>query len=382
MKIYIDGQPLIGNKTGIGYYTQNLVESYLKTNLDVIIITNQILNKKRMETLAENEVSHVNNKLFPYKVLRKLMLPTFFYKYPIDTNLKKEERENAVYHATNFITLPTKYAKQVITIHDLAFMKFPKVVDESIYKYMMKWVPYSISRADQIIADSIHTKRDILAFFDIPEDKVNVVYLAADNRFQKRSIEDIHFVKSKYKLPEKYILYVGTLEPKKNLVTLIEVYYQLKKRYAIEEKLVIVGAKGWKFDSIFEKIQQLELQDDICFTGYIDDEDVPSIYSGASIFAFPSTYEGFGIPLLEAMQCEVPVVASNASCIPEVVGEAGLLFDPYDIDGWVEGMYNILTKEALRTELIHKGLQQASQFSWEKTAKETLAVYEKALKGD
>lgn len=159
-------------------------------------------------------------------------------------------------------------------------------------------------------------------------------------------------------------------------------YITCLKKYSIKEKLVIVGAKGWKFNPIFEKVQQLQLDNDIIFMGYLADEDLPAIYSGASVFTFPSLYEGFGIPLLEAMQCEVPVIASNTSSIPEVVGDAGILLDPHDIDEWAENIYRVLTNKDLYEELIAKGKQQASKFSWEKVANETLAVYEKALKGE
>jgi len=382
MKLYIDGQPLLGNKTGIGHYTNNLINELAIKNISIEIVTNQIGNRKLLEEINIINFKNIklSNKLFPYKVIRRLMNYNILYGLPIDL-LEKKKKSYSVFHATNFITLPTKYAKQVVTIHDLAFMKFPDVVEKNIYEYMMKWVPYSINKADQIIADSIHTKNDILQLFDVPEEKINVVYLAADKRFQKQSVQQIQSVRKKYNLAQEYLLYIGTLEPKKNLVTLIDVYHTLKTEYSVQEKLVIVGAKGWKFNPIFEKVQQLQLENDIIFMGYIADEDLPAIYSGATVFTFPSLYEGFGIPLLEAMQCEVPVVAANTSCIPEVVGDAAILADPYDIEKWAESIYQIISDHSLKEELIAKGLEQASKFSWEKVAKETLAVYEKALKG-
>lgn len=379
MKIYLDGQPLIGNKTGIGHYTNNLLKEFFSKKLPVELITNQITNKNKLKVLnLSRDNIKAKNKIYPYKAIRRLMGHNILYDFPIDLIGVKS---NSIFHATNFITLPTRYAKQVVTIHDLAFMKFPEVVESNIYQYLMRWVPYSIKKADQIIADSIQTKADIIEYFTIPEDKINVVYLAADSKFKKESQEKIEIVKVKYKLPIKYLLYLGTLEPKKNITTLIDVYNQLKQKYSIEEKLVIVGTKGWKFNPIFEKIKDLHLENDVIFTGYVDDEDLPSIYSGASVFTFPSIYEGFGIPLLEAMQCEIPVVASNTSCIPEVVEDAGLLIDPYDINKWVEAIYQILINHELRMNLVQKGIEQSNKFSWEKVANETLEVYKKALKG-
>lgn len=383
MKIYIDGQPLLGNKTGIGHYTYNLIHELANKKIPIEIFTNQMLNKKRIETINISGLQNVKlrNKIYPYKVIRRLMGSNKLYEFPIDVFENKSYKSNSIFHATNFISMPTKYAKQVITIHDLAFMKFPEVVEQHIYDYMMRWVPYSITKADQIIADSLQTKKDILEYFNVPEDKINVVYLAADKRFHKQDEQQIQNIREKYNLSEEYILYIGTLEPKKNLVTLIDVYYLLKGKYSIKEKLVIVGAKGWKFNSIFEKVKQLHLENDIIFMGYIADEDLPAIYSGANVFTFPSLYEGFGIPLLEAMQCEVPVVVSNTSCIPEVVDKAAMLVDPYDVEGWAENIYKIISNKILREDLITKGIEQASKFSWEKLANETLAVYEKALKG-
>ncbi|WP_369594570.1 glycosyltransferase family 4 protein [Lysinibacillus pakistanensis] len=383
MKLYIDGQPLLGHKTGIGHYTNNLINELILTNISIEVVTNQIVNQKRLKSInfKDRQLKNIKltNKLYPYKVIRRLMKHNVLYNFPIDLFEEKLNRSNSVFHATNFIMLPTRHAKQVVTIHDLAFMKFPDVVERNIYEYMMRWVPYSIEVADHIIADSFNTKKDILELFDIPKEKITVVHLAADAKFEKQTYEQITLVREKYNLPANYLLYLGTLEPKKNLVTLIDVYALLKQRYNVKEKLVIVGAKGWKFNPIFYKVKELNLEQDIIFMGYIADEDLASIYSGASVFTFPSLYEGFGIPLLEAMQCEVPVVASNTSCIPEIVGEAALLVNPYDIELWAEKIYQVISSPILQMDLISKGKQQASKFSWEKVALDTLKVYKKVV---
>lgn len=382
MKILIDAQPLLGQKTGIGNYTDNLIKEFNKLTYETQLITNQTVNFKRLnEIQLTGKQIYLVNKIYPYKVFRRLIPSKFFYSLPIDLFSKKSERDDLVFHGTNFISLPTCYAKQVITIHDLAFMKFPNVVEQNIYDYMMRWVPYSIKHADHLIAVSENTKRDILEYFDYPEDKIHVVYSAADERYKKQLDDTIEQVKLKYSLPNKYFLYLGTLEPKKNLPIIIEALAKLKNEYGSQQKLVVVGAKGWKFNPIFERVTELGLEEDVIFTGYIADEDLPAIYSGATAFTFPSFYEGFGIPLLEAMQCEIPVIASNASCIPEVVGDGGILLDPNDVDGWTKAMHKISTNALLHEEYIRKGLNQASKFSWEKTAQQTIEVYKKALKG-
>lgn len=216
MKILIDAQPLLGKKTGIGNYTENLIKEFNNLTYETQLITNQTVNFKRLnEIQLTDKQLYLKNKIYPYKVIRRLSPSKFFYSLPIDLFSKKNERDNLVFHGTNFISLPTRYAKQVITIHDLAFMKFPNVVEQNIYDYMMRWVPYSIKHADQLIAVSENTKRDILEFFDYPEDKIHVVYSAANERYKKQLDDTIEQVKLKYSLPNKYFLYLGTLEPKK-----------------------------------------------------------------------------------------------------------------------------------------------------------------------
>lgn len=381
MKILIDSQPLMGQKTGIGNYTEKLINELSLLPVTLELITNQTVNFKKLNDInITGENVTLNNKLYPYKIFRRVIKSNILYSFPIDFNLNRIDCGNTVFHATNFISLPTKYAKQVVTIHDLAFMKYPKVVEQKIYNYMMRWVPYSVNLADEIIADSENTKKDIIELLKVPENKISVIYLAADKHFKKQLNMVITNVKLKYKLPDKYFLYLGTLEPKKNLPLLIEAMKLLKQNYDSEYKLVVVGAKGWKFNPIFERVHELGLEEDVIFTGYIADQDLPAIYSGATAFMFPSLYEGFGIPLLEAMQCEVPVIASNASCIPEVVNKGGILLDPTDVESWVEAMHNISSDKELHQQYVKKGLEQASKFSWEKVARETLEVYEKALK--
>lgn len=380
MKIIIDGQPLLGKRTGIGRYTKKLIDEYLTYNLSVELFFNQMLNTNRYKSFLNEEFKGnitINNSRFPYKLIRKFKKSKAWYKYPID--LKYKVNSNTIYHATNFITVPTRYAKQVITIHDLAFLKFPNVVEEHIYRYLVDWVSYSVEISDEIIADSLSTKNDLIDLFEVPENKVTVVYLAAEDHFQKQTNIEINRIRKKYDIPERYMLFVGTLEPKKNLITLVEAIYHLKKVYSIVEKLVIVGAKGWKYDPLFETVKNYKLENDVIFLGYIEDKDLPSVYSGACVFTFPSIYEGFGIPLLEAMQCEVPIIASSTSSIPEVVGDAGLLVKPLDVEEWVHGIYQILTDVTLRQDLVNRGKRQAEKFSWKKVASETAEVYKKAL---
>ena len=204
-----------------------------------------------------------------------------------------------------------------------------------------------------------------------------MVYNGKNERFKPLNQKEVAEVKQKYNLDFPFILFVGVLQPRKNIPTLIKAYYKLKKE-GIKDKLVITGGKGWQYKEIFETVERLNLQKEVIFTGHIPDDDLPKLYNAADLFAFPSLYEGFGIPPLEAMACGIPVITSNTGSLPEVVGDAGIMVDPYDIDGLAKAMYEVLNNEGLKEEMVKKGLERAKMFSWKKCAKEVLDVYEEA----
>jgi glycosyltransferase involved in cell wall biosynthesis len=234
-----------------------------------------------------------------------------------------------------------------------------------------------------IIADSQNTKNDCIKYLGIPEEKIKVIYLAPDSIYQpinnKQEIREQ--VCKKYNIEFPFILYTGTLEKRKNIPILIKAFYKLKKM-GISHKLLIVGKKGWKYDDIFKTIKTLNLQKDIMFTGYVPKEDLVKFYNLADLFVYPSLYEGFGLPPLEAMACGCPVITSNTSSLPEVVKDAGIMFNPYCVDELVKIMYEVLIDESLRIELSRKGLERAKLFNWRKTAEETWKVYEGVYYGE
>jgi glycosyltransferase involved in cell wall biosynthesis len=268
--------------------------------------------------------------------------------------------------------------KKVVTINDLGALKYPKIHSKMQYIRERFGIPIILQNVDVVIAISNETKANILTYFNIPEDKVKVIYDAVDENF--RVIEDVNilsFTKSKYHLPDKFILNVATLEERKNIRVLIKAYYELIKYGNFEHKLVIVGKKGRGHEAIFEEVNDLGINEMVYFIEYVSEDSLPVIYNLASLFVFPSLCEGFGLPPLEAMACGCPVIASNTSSIPEVVGNAGLMCDPNNIDDLTYAMYRVLTDDELRISMIEKGLERATMFSWAKCAKETLEVYEK-----
>jgi glycosyltransferase involved in cell wall biosynthesis len=274
--------------------------------------------------------------------------------------------------------LPLFYSqKTVLTIHDLAFKLFPKAFKWQNRFYLNFIVPLSIKKADRIIAVSKNTKKDIIEEYNIDSNKIKVIYNGVNEKY--REIRDeiiINKVKEKYKLPKKFILYLGTLEPRKNIKRLIKAFNKVKKS---DTKLVIAGGKGWLYDDIFELVKTLNLENEIIFTGYVDEEDIVPLYNAATVFVYPSLYEGFGLPPLEAMACGTPVITSNVSSLPEVVGEAAITIDPYNIEDISSAIRKVLNSEKLKENLSKKGIQQSKKFSWKKTTEETLNLYREII---
>jgi glycosyltransferase involved in cell wall biosynthesis len=232
-----------------------------------------------------------------------------------------------------------------------------------------------------VITGSNQTKTDLIKYFGLNADKVVVTPYGVDPCFRpitdkQRFVE----VKTKYGIDNEFILYVGNLQPRKNLVRLFLAFERLKIKRKINEKLVIVGKKAWLYQDIFKTYEQLKAKEEIIFTGYVPTEEIPVLYSAARIFVYPSLYEGFGLPPLEAMACGVPVLTSLVSSLPEVVGDSALLVDPYSVEEIANGIERLLSDEKLRLSLREKGLRKASTFSWRRTAELTLAVYRDALR--
>ena len=278
-----------------------------------------------------------------------------------------------------FPTTPT-----VVTIHDLIPLILPAYRGSLLVRAYTRLVAAAARRADAVIADSQASKRDIVRLLGMPSHRVHVVYLAASEHF--RPVKDaalLEAVRRKYGLPDRYILYLGGFDCRKNVATLIQAFAHLPICRPADLKLVIAGRLPERDTPFFPNprrlAEELGLEERVVFTGWVAEEDKPALYSGAMAFVFPSLYEGFGLPVLEAMACGALVLASDRASLPEVVGEGGLLVDPTDVDGLAAAMERLLTDEGLRAELRERALAQAAKFSWEKTARETLAVYRKAV---
>jgi glycosyltransferase involved in cell wall biosynthesis len=261
-----------------------------------------------------------------------------------------------------------------VTIYDLGFLKFPETVTAAHMKRFMWFTKDAVNRAARIIAISECTKNDLCDLLNVSPKKVDVVYLGVDREFYN---EAIHPPLRRM----KYILTVGTLQPRKNYTMLFRAFRHLCERWSEPIELAIVGKRGWLWEDIERQAADGPYADRIRFLGYVPEREMPGLYAGAEMLVFPSLYEGFGIPALEAMACGTPVVASNASSLPEVVKDAGMLVDPVDDNAWTTAMLNLLGDRGIRTQLRSKGISRSRLFSWERTARETLEIY-KSLAGE
>ena len=266
--------------------------------------------------------------------------------------------------------------KSIVTILDLAFLAMPSAFNRANRAYLIWMVHLAARRADRVITISESTRQDVIRLLHVDPQRVVRVHLGVDARL--RPIDDqraLAAFRSLHGLPDGYILYLGTIEPRKNLVRLIDAYAELRRRGVTTWPLVLAGGRGWGDDPIFQRAEQTGLGESIRFVGFVRDDEMPLWYNAASLFVYPSEYEGFGLPPLEALACGTPVVASNSSSLPEVLGEAAVLVDPTATSAIVEGMQRLIEEESLRARLSSAGPPQAKAFTWQRMAGETLAVY-------
>ena len=281
-----------------------------------------------------------------------------------------------IFHSPDFVLPPVRRARTLVTVHDLSFIHYPQCADANLRAYLNKVVPRSVHRADLILADSQSTKDDLVELLGVESDKIEVVYPGVEKRFHP--IEDqtlLEEVRNRYYLPSRFILSLGTLQPRKNFARLIEAYSLLVTHYPFLQ-LVIAGGKGWLYEEIFATVEQLGLEEKVIFPGFVADGDLPALYNLADLFVFPSLYEGFGLPPLEALACGRPVITSDASSLPEVTGGAGLMVEAIDVEALAEAMKRVLEDKTLREGMIARGLEQAGKFTWEKAAVKLLNLYE------
>lgn len=280
-------------------------------------------------------------------------------------------------HGMAFATPWLSRIPSVVTVYDLSFLHFPEQFPHLQQTYLATQTRLACGKARRIITISESTRQDVHRFFDIPLGQIDVIYPGVEEMYQPQSETAVTQFKAQKGINGRYILHVGTLQPRKNILTLLHAFAQLEDRTI---KLILVGGKGWLFDEIFAQVKTLNVEDRVVFTGYVPDDELPLWYASADLFVFPSNYEGFGMPVVEAMACGTPVVASNSSSIPEATGKAGLLFDTFSPTDLAKRILSVLQNSELSDKMRQLGFAQAQLFSWERAGRETAVVYNKALK--
>jgi glycosyltransferase involved in cell wall biosynthesis len=368
MKIAIDIRSISDTKAGYNRFVSELIRAMKKIEPENTYI--YYINKK-VSSLNTLNLRKAWGRLDSHPISdiwEQIKLPIELYKERID-----------VYHGT-IGRLPKfrKHTKYITTIHDLNPLKFSDSNTHTYNWYMSILLRQAVNTANKVIAISNTIKNDIIELLHIPEQKIQVIYEGVNKYWRPVNSTKWSDIKKKYGISTSYILAVGNLEPKKNFPRLASAFSALKDRKKIKEQLVIVGPEGWRAKSIINSAH--EIDNKIIFTGYVSNYELRILYNQAKLFVFPSLYEGFGLPILEAMACGAPVVASNTTAIPEIAGNAALYFDPLNIEEMSYVIEKVICNEELRKELIKKGFDRVKKFSWEKTAKETLELYKEVCK--
>jgi len=370
--IYLDVSAAVHRRAGLGRYAESLARALVAADPERYGL---FYNRERgVRPLAGLERLPSRTVALGYKPWRMLVWLGHLARVGLDWLLPDAE----LFHATEHLLLPLRSVPTVLTVHDLIFRHLPMHHKRLNRWYLNVTMPLYCQRATHVIAVSECTRRDLIAAYDLPEEKVTVVHEAAAPRFRLQPPEAVAAVRSRYGLPDRYLLFVGTIEPRKNLACLLSVFEAMRAA-GLSDGLVIVGRRGWLYDDFFARLEQSPVRDAVLFPGYVPDEDLPAVYSGAQGLVFPSVYEGFGLPVLEAMACGTPVVASNGSSLPEIGGDAALYSDPLDVEGMAETVRRLLCDAELRGHLRTRGLERAAEFSWGRAAARTRAVYERFL---
>ena len=378
MRIAIDYTAGIRQPAGIGVYARNLVNAMLaedKKN-EYTLITSGRPTKEHTFPTASNVRGR--SIFIPDRYLNILW---YRWRVPLYANFFTGSAD--IYHGLDFVIPPLLgKARKVVTVHDLAFLQHPETAIPSLAAYLNKVVPESVAKADVVAAISHTTKQALIEHYQTPAEKITVIPCGIAPYF-KRITDPIllEATRHKFGLNRPFVLSVGTLEPRKNHLGLIKAFYEVQQSKENSAILAIAGGEGWLYEETLNMVKELKLENKVRFLGRVSDLELILLYSLADVFAFPSFFEGFGIPPLEAMACGAPVITSNRSSLPEVTGEAAIHIDPHDTHALANAISLLLADEQLRENLRQKGYVQAQKYTWSKSAHKTLSLYEKLYNG-
>jgi glycosyltransferase involved in cell wall biosynthesis len=400
--IYIDASPAVHHKAGLGRYAEELIGALTADPArrgEYVAFYHDATTAQPSANIAS--LAHVATPQPPYpwrlrtllaQLLNlsqdQLLLSTPAAGSAQSSIVNRQSKIQNLFHATEHLLPRFKRMRAVFTLHDLIFRFFPQHHLPRNRMYLTLAMPLFLRRSDRIICVSEQTRRDAQRLYHVPDAKLRVIYEGVDPRFRRVTDPDaLQRARERYHLPARFLLAVGTIEPRKNLSTLFDAYATLLEDSSVHLQspianlnVVVAGKQGWLVESTLQAVRERGLDGKVQFTGYVADEDLPALYTLAEAFAFPSVYEGFGLPPLEALACGTPVVCSIASSLPEVMGDAALLVPPLDARAWAEALGRVLADASLRHDLAERGPRQAARFTWAEAARQTRAVYDELLK--
>jgi glycosyltransferase involved in cell wall biosynthesis len=364
VRIAIDARKL--HDFGIGTYVQNLLRQLARLDAESeYVLFCRADDREALSGLGPN-FRPVVESAEPYSVMEQINIPMRLAR----------ERIN-LFHSPHYVLPPLTPCKSVVTIHDCIHLMFPQYLPNRLaYGYARTFLWWAAHGSGQIITVSEASKRDILRYFKIPEQKIHVIHNGLDDRFRQAPPDaEVHRVRERFQLQEQFVLYAGNVKPHKNVERLIEAFHHLHTTGFDHLKLLVIGNDISRYATLRRAIHTHNLHKYVRVLGFVPDQTLQILYRLASVFVFPSLYEGFGLPPLEAMACGTPVVTSNASSLPEVVGDAAVLVDPYDARSIAEGIRRVLVDDALRADLARRGVARAQSFSWEEAARRVHQIY-------
>jgi glycosyltransferase involved in cell wall biosynthesis len=386
LRITLDTTPILPKPSGVGFYVMKLLAELTQMAIESGDFQLEPIYQISLKSAIRGDFA-APPPLKPYAQLKYFPLPVkitnLFIRYP-QLFLPLVERSLGfadIFHGTNYTVFPFRHSRKVMTVYDLTFIKYPHYSNAIVQSYADR-VQRCLRWTDLILTISASSKQDIVEYLGFPADRIVVTPLASRYGASRYGVGDRGVAPEKnaqtfagYDLQRPFILFVSTIEPRKNLVGLIEAFDYLKRTQQIAHDLVLVGQKGWLYEPIFERIARSPYREAIYHLDYLPDDLVAAFYAKADVFVYPSHYEGFGLPVLEAMTLGTPVVCSDNSSLPEVAGDAAVMIDPADDRAIADGMMRVIGDRAFRDQLIWRGYDRAAQFSWRYTAEETLRAY-------
>ena len=376
MRIGLDGFPLLVPRTGVGHYTFELARA-----LALLAPSDQfelVAPGPFPDSIIENIRLTCPDNLRAFTVEANSIHRRRWWAVGLPLYLRKASLD--LFHGTNYEVPLWSKRRSVLTIHDLSILLHADTHEPDLVRRARRRLPVMARSASMIITATESVRREICEHLHVEADRVAVTPFAPRSGFQAMPAKQANQTKERLGIEDEFVLFVGTIEPRKNLLALVRAFDQILRQTSRRPQLVVVGAEGWLMDELFAFIKQSSISDRLLLTGYLDDDDLRALYSSCTVFVYPSIYEGFGLPPLEAMACGAPVIAGNIATFQETLGSAAQLVEPNDVEAFARSIVEILDDEDRRRALSRRGLEQAAKFSWQRTAKLTLEVYREILR--